>query len=461
MDSIEERIEFERLRKHAEILSGLKRKFQPHPKQVQIGAALFLCQYKDIFVQAGRNFGKTMLVSYLLWRWAKTYPGSENYYFAPFMKQAREIVWATRIIQELGPREWIDPPNNTEMRIRFKNGSFIKCDGSDNIDAYRGVKPRGLVVFDEFKDFRPEFFDAFDPNRAAHNSPLIIIGTPPAKKNHFSSVRENFKTDSQKIYFHAPSRQNPYLSADWLETKRRELIARGEEDVWQREYEALEILGGKAKIFPMLKRSLIVPHEELMQRLVKDRKRLEWIWFADPAAASVFAVLFCAHNPYTKEIYILDEIYEQDQAKMTVKQIGHRILSAKEDIEPKHEWRGGYDEAATWFANEMLDNFGESLEASQKAANDKQAGLTLIKDIILSGKLFFSDRCVKCFGEFDNYYKDDSGNIPKKDDHTIDILRYILGALYYSLPEAKSEQEIKDTKRTKLGDDFPQFKELI
>lgn len=444
---------------YARILIGLHAKFSPHPGQVPIGRALFNDNVKDIFVQAGRNFGKTRLISYLLWRYAQMNPGTENYYFAPYMKQAREIVWEPRIMQDVGPREWIDPPHESQMRIRFKNGSFIKCEGSDNIESYRGVKPRGLVVLDEFKDFRPEFLGIFDPNRAAFDSPMIIIGTPPGRICQFSQVRDEYKRDSTKRYFHGPTSTNPYIKKEWLAKKKQELERRGELDEWQREYEAIEVYGGSSKIFPMLQPKIILPHDELMQRILRDAKRLEWIWWADPGTASVFGILYAAHNPYTKEVFLLDEIYETEQLKMTVKQIGQRAIAGKAELCERAEWRQGYDEAATWFQNEMLDNFGEHLEPSQKSSSDKQTGLTLIKDMLLSGKLIFSDRCIKMYWELDNCFKDKSGNIPKKDDHLIDCLRYILQALYYSLPETK-EKEAEETfngRKIKIGDDFPNF----
>lgn len=445
-----------KLRAYAEIIKGLHAKFTPHAAQVKIGQALLRDDFKDIFVEAGRNLGKTTLVCYLLWRWAALNPGSENYYFAPYMKQAREIVWASYMLQNFGPREWVFDENNTEMRIPFRNGSFIKADGSDNVNAYRGVKPNGLIIFDEFKDFRPEFYDAFDPNRAAYNAPLIIIGTPPDRHCQFSEVRDAFKKDPKKAYFHAPTTENPHISKEWLESKRQELIDRGEEDVWQREYLALQVTSGATKIFPMVTKEIVKPFDEIMRTLQRDRKRLEWIWFADPAAASTFAVLFAAYNQFTKQVFLLDELYEQNQANMTVKTIGQQILAKKAELNDRSEWRQGYDEAATWFQNEMLDNFQEHLEPSQKAANDKEVGLSLIKDALLQKKLIISDRCVKTFWEMDNYYKDRNGNIPKKNDHNIDNLRYILSSLYYTLKEER-EPEVDDYPlgKTSTSKDFP------
>lgn len=398
-------------------------KWSPHPAQVTIGKDLIQGRVKEVFAQCGRNLGKTELMVYLMWRYALTYPSSENYYFAPFAKQAREILWASRRLQDFMPGEYVADIGEQQMRITLHNGSFIKLDGSDNVEAYRGVKPKGLSVFDEFKDFRPEFYEAYDPNRAAHDSPLLIIGTPPDRECQYTEIAEDFRRHPQKRWYKFPTSANPHISRQWLEDKKAELIARGDLDVWMREYEAEFIKGGKAKIFPMLKESHKRPHEAVIKEIKRGRKKLLWYSFADPAAASCFANLMIAINPFNRKVYCLDEIYETDQAKMTVKTIGKRIIDQREDLyDEPIQWRMGYDEAEKWFANEMLDWFEESFEPSQKAQNDKESGLTLIKDLLLTNQIIISDRCEKLFWELDNYFKDKNGKIPKGNDHLIDCI---------------------------------------
>lgn len=443
-------------------LDLLHSKWKPHRAQVQIGAALLYDHCRDIMAVCGRNFGKSELMAYLLWRWAWTYPGSENYYFAPFLKQAKEIMWASKRLQTFGPWDWIESINDQETRIRFKNGSFIKCEGSDNDQALRGIKPRGVIIYDEYKDFRPEFHDAFDPNRAAFNAPLLVIGTPPEFENHFSVMQKAFQSSQSKRFFRFPTEANPHISADWLEAKKKELYDRGDGDQWEREYMALDVRGGASRIFPMLdSKKNVVGHAELMARIARDKKKLLWFAFADPAASSVFAVLFVAINPYNRDIYCLDEIYETNQSEMTVIRIGERIIQKSEELctNKYAEWRFGYDEAESWFRNEMLDHFNMGFEPTQKAKNDKISGLTLIKDALLKNKLWLSDRCKKLFWEMDNYRKDSSGKIPKLNDHAIDCLRYVLDADRYStIPTQEINKELsEDFRGARISDDFPGF----
>ena len=455
-------VQLKELERIASGLEQLHAKWKPHPAQITVGRALIYDGCKNIMAVCGRNFGKSELMGYLLWRWAWTYPGSENYYFAPFMKQAREIMWASKRIQSFGPWDWVESINETEMRIRFNNGSFIKLEGSDNDQALRGIKPRGVIIYDEYKDFRPEFHDAFDPNRAAFDAPLFVIGTPPEFENHFNAMETDFSNDPKKRFFRFPTEANPHIPRDWLESKKKELYAKGEGDKWEREYMALNVRGGASRIFPMLNPdSHVHAHNALLYRIAKDRRKLSWYAWADPAGASCFAVLFVAINPYTREVFVLDEIYETSQAEMTVVKIGERIQSIVAELAPKAEWRYGYDEAEAWFRNEMLNHFELPFEPTSKAKHDKLSGLSLIKDMLLKGKLYISDRCKKLFWEMDQYRKDSNGRIPKLNDHAIDCLRYVLDADHYALTESVEylpEHDEMFRGRT-ISQDFPGMSE--
>lgn len=447
------------LANYQKVIKGLHAKWQPHPGQIALGKPLFN-EKKDIFGQCGRNFGKTDFVCYALWRYANLHPNSENYYFSPYYKQSKEILWRGGRMPNFGPEDWVIARNDTELRVMFKNGSFIKLDGADNVDAYRGVKPRGLSVYDEFKDFRPEFHEAYDPNRAAFESPLIILGTPPDRECQYLEIANEFRRDPKKHWYHGPSWVNPHLSKQWLQAKRAELEAKGELDSWQREYGAIYVPGGVSKIFPMLNKKIVRPHGDILQEIYRDRRKLEWCLITDPAAASVFAVLFVAVNPYSKKIYALDEIYETDQALMSVDQIGRRIIKSRDELwnmPHESEWRQVYDEAETWFRSEMQNRFNEHFEPTRKSQKKKEDGLSLIRDVLLQGNLVISDRCPKFFWEMDQYFKDKNGNIPKENDHLIDCFRYGLYALHYELNKEKEYIEARDEnfRGARISDDFP------
>jgi hypothetical protein len=450
---------------YTEMVDLLHANWKPHPGQVTIGAAYFQQLYHSIFVQCGRKFGKTEIAIYFLWRIAKTFPGVPCYYIAPLQNQAREIVWADPRLKTFGPAEWLQPGskgiNESEMRLRLTNESFIKVDGSDNFNKYRGPKYK-ICVYEEFKDHRPEFRKAMTPNASVLNGIDLYIGSPPDRDCDYTVIAEEHKTDPDKFFYRAPTWQNPVISRQWLFKEKSRLYLRGEGDVWEREYAARYVKGGASKIFPMLKGSMKKPHNELMNKIYRDRRKLHWYIWSDPAGATCFAVLFVAINPYTKKIYVLDEIYEKDQAEMTVNRIGKRILSKREELYDNPDiWMLGYDEAETWFSNEWIENFPEEegLQPSHKHLNDKEHGLGLIKDIMLSGLLEVSDRCKWFYWELDNYIKDKNGRIPKKNDHLLDDFRYILGAEGYTLQKEIEiiKERDPDYRGSTIEQDFPEL----
>jgi len=459
------------LSNYATMVEALHEKWTPHPGQIQAGKALFNDDIRSIFIQCGRKWGKTELIIYFLWRWAILNPGRGCYYVAPQLKQAREIVWADPRVKTFGPRDWLLDGdagiNNTHMRLKFKNGSFIKIDGSDNYDAHRGTRP-GILCYEEYKDHKREFRSAMRPNLSVYNAPEIFIGTPPEGVDWDSEENEFVKTAKEHLdghgvdtfYKKAPVTENPHISTEWLAKEKSRLFKRGDHDEWFREYMGEFVKGGKRKIFPMLDRGIVKPHIEVMKEIHRDRRKLQWICWADPAAASVFGVLYGALNPYSRKIYLLDEIYESDQMEMTVRKIGQRINGQCEELwDREDDWRKGYDEAETWFANEMFHHFGQGWEPTRKHTNDKAVGVTLIKDILLCHKLVISDRCKKFYWELDNYQKTERGELPKTHDHQIDNFRYMLDAWGYDLNEEDfvDPEDHEDWRGARIKDDFPEI----
>jgi hypothetical protein len=234
------------------------------------------------------------------------------------------------------------------------------------------------------------------------------------------------------IYFNFPSWANPHISKDWLRREREALIARGEWDVWEREYGAKRVAGGSNAIFPMFSSEKHVwPHEKVMAEVRQDQKKLLWQVIADPGTATVFGVLFRAINPYTKRVYRLAEIYEKDMRETSTSRILPRIAAMREALFPAWEahgveWEQIYDEAASWFAAEIMASFPgeEPWTPTQKATKDKLTGLSLMKDQMLFGLTVVSDRCTNFIKETRGYLRKPDGTIPKGGDHLLDCDRY-------------------------------------
>lgn len=479
--------ELKRLEYEAEVVADLSLVWKPHPIQAKVKNALFTQNKKTIFLECGRKFGKTEMLAYCLYRYCLLYPGSACYFIAPYQKQAKEIVWANGRLQNFF-QPLVDPKtqkthtglnrdqafqlmeelkekygvkvNESEMRIRFGNGSFIKLDGADSYEAYRGITP-DLVVYDEFKDHHPKFHTGMDPNLASNDAPLIVVGTPPEgdenNAENFCSMADYADIADDQAYFNAPTYVNPHISKNFLIRKKKELYAKGEEDKWLREYMAKRVKSGARSIFPMFEgpdgmtkhTRHVRPHEEIIATVMSRRKDYDFFLAFDPASSTTFAGLFVAIHRYTKKIYVIEEIYAQKKANTSTGQVFPKGLAILDKYGIFHDdVRMIYDNAATWFANEVSYQFGYGMEPCIKDVNKKEERLSLIKDLYLGDFIVVSDKCVKFIWETENYRTDENGRIPKENDHLLDAFRYILSGAYYNqVPRVESNPLVLDGGR--------------
>lgn len=410
----------------------------------------------SMFISCGRKWGKTELVGYILWRHALLNPGSACYYVGPEAVHARKILWDNQRIQKfLGPatKKYIVHPygiKDQAMKIKLKNGSFIQLVGSDNYQVANGLTPH-IAVYDEFKAFNHRWHTEFAPNRAAKAAPLVIIGTKPRSGNknmdQYNEIMEYALNKPDEWYvaerttFDNPINHLP-AQKQIIEQEISQLRARGEEDVVQLEYYSKVISGGKRSIFPMLSREEhIFPHKELMKEIKNDLKGLEWYLVSDPGTVTCFGALLCALNPYSKQVYILDEIYETNQRDTSTQRIFPNMEMKCLNIYPgssvDDDWIKVADEAAAWFMNEVMVQYGMYFSPTDKNHNKKEEGLSLIKDQLIHKVIKISDRCENLFKEMDKYALDDKGNIPKRHDHLIDCLRYFNAHSNYNMHEVR------------------------
>lgn len=447
----------------ANVIKSLHKDWDGHKAQNQILNAIFHQGKKRIGIECGRKFGKTELVCYILWRVACMVKNAECYYFAPTGKQAKELIWANSRIQRFGASEYLAAkPNETELRMKFTSGAFIKLDGSESYEAYRGIGP-DIFIYDEFKDFHPKFHPAMEPNRAAKaNKGMgihIVLGTPPEvdchpedpdKPHPFYELMDEIRDDPDGAYFNFTSYSNPHIPASFIDGQREKYTKRGDLPGFMREYMAKRVKGGPGAIFPMFdKRVHVKAHDDVLAMFRRDWKHMEWEVIADPGTESVFGCLFMAINPYNQKVYILDEIYAKSQAETSTGKIIPAIRAIREDLNPNDDWVQIYDEAASWFCNEAGSSFHEAFLPTHKSWDKKQSGLSLIKDQLIERKAIISDRCVNLIWEMENYQKDKNGRIPKKNDHLVDCYRYGNAAAGLRLPEEDmpEEAEREDLRR--------------
>ena len=417
----------------------------PFPGQVKAGKAVLVDGKKKLFLQCGRKFGKTEFVIYLLVRWAILNPESTCAYFGDKRVNARKIIW--KRLKTFIPTEFLLDGSvdrafkEQDLTVRLWNGSEIVVDGTSDEDSGRGVEPH-LVVYDEYKDHKPGFHKGMEPNLEVNKAIVVFIGTPPDHENHFTETAEEIKNDPEGAYIESPSTEGPVYGTPEglirLAKIKKKYADMGDLAYFMREYEAKFVLGGTGAVFPMWDKSKHVWSEaDIKSDIAKDITKMEWYMVTDPGTTTCHATLVACLNPYTKRMYILNEIYETNPEETSTRRIWPRIEQYMQKWAPHlpisdQKWYKGYDEAAAWFAREVQDSFGNiGLAPTNKKLMNKENGLSLIKDQLLEKKLIISANCEKLIWEIERYVKDSNGNLPKKNDHAIDCVRYLNSAANY------------------------------
>lgn len=430
---------------YLQIINDLHENWQPHSGQLDAGKPLINGSIDTLFLQCGRKFGKSELAIYLLWRHALLNPGSACYYVAPTMVHGRKLVWTDPRLANFGPKKYVSGLNSTEMIVKFKNGSFIQVLGSENFASANGLRP-GFLVYDEFCEFHPRFHETMNPNRIVFRCPLVIIGTPPMQdslnRDQYVSYADECKNSKSAYWLRKDSYSNPHIQKEELDKEKDRLLARGEDYLWYSQYEAKITAGGANVVFPMLNREVHVrPHADIMSEISRDLSKLEWYLIADPGTTTCMALLFVAVNPYTKRLYLLDEIYEKRAEETSVTKIMPRVLKKFKALTPYTDFSDEcykiYDEAAAWFSNEVMQQFGYYFSPTLKVHNKKEMGISLIKDILIHKACIISDNCENLLKEMESYVADADGKFPKKNDHLIDCFRYFLAAANYDMIQIK------------------------
>jgi hypothetical protein len=460
----------------ATVLEDLHSVWQPHTSQIDVGHSLFYQGKRRVMVRCGRKWGKTELSIYILYRWALTTPNGQFYYIAPFYNQASEIIWKPNRLQNfLGKNrnKYVESIHETDKRIIFKNGSFIKLVGSDNYESGRGFNPDG-AVYDEFKDHDYRFHQGFSDNLLAKKAPLVIVGTPPEIFDHFFvRTEEDFKLDPRGAYFKRPTHSNPYIDKEELELEKTSAIAKGEWSKYMREIEAEIVPGGANAIFPMLEiprynesgnfvgeSRHVKAHNSLINEVAQSWRDWQYYVAYDPGSATCFAAIFAAVNRYSKKVIILDEIYEKRKMEMSTRKIYPRAMEKMKTLIPRADWGEYYDYAATWFQNEVQSEYRRSIIPCTKDINKKEEKLSSIKDFLLEDLFIMSDRCKGLISEMSTYATDENGKIPKINDHAIDAVRYMFNAAHLStVPRDRHKRP--DDRRTWTELDYLPDEEVI
>lgn len=109
----------------------------------------------------------------------------------PEQKQGRKAIWegvdphtGVKFIDQAFPKEMRASKNDTDMLIRFKNGSTWQIVGSDTYDSNVGTTPYG-VIFSEWSLADPRAWDFIRPILKENDGWAIFPYTPRGKNHGF------------------------------------------------------------------------------------------------------------------------------------------------------------------------------------------------------------------------------------------------------------------------------------
>ena len=121
------------------------------------------------------------------------------YHLFPTFTLGKRVLWDGRTREgkkflDYIPKEARDgKPNDTEMKVRFKNGSIYQVIGTDQYDSIIGTNPKGCI-FSEYSVQNPKAWDLIRPILTENNGWAVFIFTPRGK-NHAWKDFQKAKAD--------------------------------------------------------------------------------------------------------------------------------------------------------------------------------------------------------------------------------------------------------------------------
>lgn len=422
---------------YVRMLKSLHDKWQANENQARLINEIFgQRQVKRVFIRGGRKASKTESSLYISHRICASGRGRVCTTMAPLKDQQRRNLWDNLRLPDFAPSDWGGRAFESRMMVRFPNQSYTQLGGSDNTEAHRGAE-KDFLGLDELKDHKTDSYIAMEPDLLPRKGLLFCCGSPPRSKKGIYYELEQHARESPDWYFaHWTCWDNEHNDVDELHRIKAQLYKRGDGHIWESEYEAKYVFGGRNAVFSVFAEDIHEwTHDAITATLEKDKQHLEYYIVTDPGNRICHATLFIAFDRTNNHVWVLDEHYETEQKETATGRIFPRIMEKADAIFPDgaDPWYI-YDEAALWYATELMAQFphAPALSPTSKALKNKETSMGVIKDCMANEHYVQSDRCKNLKEEITSYYTDEEGRYPKVGDHAIDCLRYFFDHIGYS-----------------------------
>jgi hypothetical protein len=434
----------------------------PHDGQKEVLKAVFTgvdgILKKLIYVSCGRKWGKTEFGVFLCWLYAITRKNAEIYYLAESDEHARELVWANNRMQTCNTYlySFVEQAEkclggkitckDSEMRVVFPNGSFIKCDGSSRYNSHRGYKP-DLIVADEYRDFKEEWYDAIKPNLfVKKNSIIVFTTTPPEIPNHAYKMEQRCEKDPYDDAYHMKQHtikntKIPGLKEE-IEKERKILMAEGKHDVYRREYCAEFVPGGESALIPQFTNNTLVDYHDFMN-IDFSSKHGELVISFSVNEKNKLCVLFGFYDRKNANIYILDSFISKKPTESSLSKCFNALNTTAKlltGIKLK-KWLWIFNKNDERMEKLATDMYNITTHICPKDLKHTKTGIGLIKELLDRNKLFISDKAIDLL--YENFKTAQAYRLEKKytniDTPLITNLKMILEASDYTIETIQNE----------------------
>lgn len=165
------------------------------------------------------------------------------WHLLPTLNQGRKVIWngvdssGRRIIHQAFPKDLVETPNENEMTLRLKNGSFYQVVGSDNYNSLVGSNPVG-VIFSEWALSDPAAWDFVRPILLENGGFAAFITTPRGKNHAYKQWKQiqtqpGWYTSLKTINDTFRHNGTPIITQEMIENERLEGVA---EEIIDQEY---------------------------------------------------------------------------------------------------------------------------------------------------------------------------------------------------------------------------------
>lgn len=166
--------------------------YQPRNYQLPLWQA-FDRGYRRLIQLWHRRSGKDLtdlnLVAREMWENVGNY-----YYTFPTYSQGKKALWEGRgkdgvAYLDYFPKALLEgKPNDTEMKVKYKNGSLFQVIGVEDVDRIVGTNPRG-IIFSEYSLQNPKAWEYMRPI-LAENKGWAVFNYTPRGRNHGLTLYE-------------------------------------------------------------------------------------------------------------------------------------------------------------------------------------------------------------------------------------------------------------------------------